>query len=315
MAKFGNVLVTGGAGFVGSNLVKMLVEDGNTVTVFDDFSTGYRSNITSQHVSIVTGDVRDYDRVREVMHGKEAVFHLAVRNIIKSVDDPKGDFEVNALGTANVLLAARECSVGRVLYTSSASVYGNAGIIPTCEDSKINILSPYSASKYAGECACVSFHNQFDVPVATVRLSNVYGYNQRPENPYCGVISKFVRNAITNDPITIYGDGTQTRDFTHVDDACDAIMMIAAKPEFAGRVFNVATQEETSVLKLAEMVIVACQSSSEVKFDVKRRIDSVNRRALSIAKLTSLTKWAPKITIKAGLAKTLDWILEDMRAR
>ena len=214
-------LVTGGAGFVGSNTVLRLLEIGAQVCVLDDFFTGLRDNLPapSDALEIIEGSVVDPRLVRELVGRSDYVFHMAARNIIASTKNPLEDFATNIGGTLNVLMAARDASVRRVVYTSSASVYGNARHLPVNEDDATNMLSPYAVSKYGGENYCKAFYESYDVPVASLRYSNVYGPSQRPDNPYCGVVAKFFSAVMAGQQPVIHGDGEQTRDYTFVADA------------------------------------------------------------------------------------------------
>ena len=203
------VVVTGGAGFVGSRIVARLVDSGADVRVVDDFSTGARGNLPSDaaHLEIVDGSVTDFDVVREALEGADIVVHAAARNIMVSTKDPHEDFAVNIGGTLNVLLAARDVRPDRVVYTSSCSIYGNPRYLPINEEEPVNLLSPYSVSKFAGEGYCHSFYESYGVPAAVVRYSNVFGPGQTPENPYCGVVAKFFQSAMDGTPLRIHGDG------------------------------------------------------------------------------------------------------------
>ena len=244
------VLVTGGAGFVGGAVVGRLVEQGARVTVLDDLFTG-RADTLPTSVQFVEGSVTDAQLVRDLVADASVVFHMAARNIIASTKNPRDDFETNIGGTLNVLLAARDSRPDRVVYTSSASVYGNPRSIPINEDDPLVLLSPYAVSKLGGENYCNAFYESYGLPVAVVRYSNVFGEGQRPDNPYCGVVSKFFAAAMAGDPLQIHGDGEQTRDYTYVDDAVAATLMAAIHPRAEGEVFNIGTGIETSVNALA----------------------------------------------------------------
>ena len=250
------ILVTGGAGFVGSNVVARLAEAGARVTVLDDLFTGQADALPAS-VDLVVGSVTDDDLVRKLVSASTLVFHMAARNIIASTANPRDDFATNIGGTLTVLLAAREARVERVVYTSSTSVYGNPRSIPINEDDRLDLLTPYAVSKLAGEHYCIAFYESYGTPVAAVRYSNVYGPGQRADNPYCGVIAKFFASAMAGEPLRIHGDGGQTRDFTYVDDAVDATLLAAITPRAEGEVFNVGSGIETSINDLAAGIGVA----------------------------------------------------------
>ncbi len=303
------VLVTGGAGFVGSALVRRLIELGARITVLDDLFTGRRDAIPAG-AEFIEGSVTDEQLVRDLVKRHTVVFHLAARNIIASTANPRDDFATNIGGTLNVLLAARDSNVERVVYTSSASVYGNPRSIPINEDDGLVTLSPYAVSKLAGEHYCVAFYESYGLPVAVVRYSNVYGPYQTPENPYCGVVSKFLMAAYAGQPLCVHGDGGQTRDFTFVEDAVDATILAATHPRAEGEVFNVGTGVETSVNELAAAIGRACGREVAIDHIDRRDIDNIRRRVVNIEKIRRMLKWAPQITLERGLEQTVRWFEE-----
>ncbi len=304
------ILVTGGAGFVGGRLAHRLVELGAQVTVLDDLFTGQVETVPAA-ARFVRGSVTDTALVADLVAEASLVFHLAARNIIASTKNPRDDFETNIGGTLNVLMAARETRPDRVVYTSSASVYGNPRSIPINEDDGLVLLSPYAVSKLGGENYCSAFYESYGLPVAVVRYSNVYGPGQRPDNPYCGVVSKFFAAAAAGEPLSIHGDGMQTRDFTYIDDAVDATLLAAIHPRADGEVFNIGTGIETSVLELAQMVGTAVGRSAEVLTVDRRDVDNIRRRVVNIEKIRRMLRWSPQVTLEAGLARTAEWFAED----
>jgi UDP-glucose 4-epimerase len=306
------VLVTGGGGFVGSNLVKKLYEEGANITVLDDLFTGNLSHI-GHYAKFTKGSVTDYDLVELLVKEVDIVFNLAARNIIVSTEKPREDFEVNVGGMLNILLAARKHGVDRIVYTSSASVYGNLRYIPINEDDGLSILNPYAASKLSAEHYCMAFWESFGVPITILRYSNVYGPNQSPSNPYCGVVSKFFEFVIADLPIQIHGDGEQTRDFTFVDDAVEATLLAAQSPRAVGEVFNIGTGKETSVNQLADIVIdILGRDGGRVYVD-RRDIDNLRRRVLNIEKSRRILRWIPMTLLKNGLYKTYQWLGQELR--
>jgi UDP-glucose 4-epimerase len=303
------VLVTGGAGFVGSNLVRHLIAKGARVTVLDDFFTGKLSNLSGLDgkYELIRGSVTDRDLITDVVSRVKVVFHLAARNIIASTRNPLEDFQTNIGGTLNILMAAREHRTERIVYTSSVSVYGNPKYLPINEDDRISLLTPYAVSKYGGEGYCQAFYESYGLPVAVVRYSNVYGPWQDPVNPYCGVIAKFIEKVRAGLPVEIHGDGQQTRDFTFVEDAVEATLIAAISPKAEGEVINIGTGIETSVNLLASLVAGLYGKDFEPVHIDRRDIDNIRRRVVNIEKIRRLLRWTPSTTLSQGLRKTREW--------
>ena len=306
------LLVTGGGGFVGSRIVRRLLEDGVDVRVLDDFSTGLRSNLpdAADSLEVVDGSVANLAMVQQAMDGQDVVIHAAARNIVLSTRDPREDYAVNIGGTLNVLLAARELRPDRIVYTSSASIYGNPRYLPISEDEPVNLLSPYAVSKFAGEGYCHAFYESYGLPTAVVRYSNVFGPGQTPENPYCGVVAKLFSAALAGEPLLIHGDGEQTRDYTFVDDAVAATLSAAVSPKATGQAYNVGTGVETSVNRLAELIAEISDSSSEPEYLDRRDIDNIRRRVVNIEKIRRELRWTPSATLEQGLRQTHAWLLD-----
>jgi len=304
-----HVLVTGGAGFIGSNLTDRLVEEGAQVTVLDDLFTGRKENISHfDKIRFVKGSVTQFDLVSTLVREVEIVFNLAVRNIIVSTSSPRLDFLVNTGGIFNVLLAAKQHANQRIVYASSASVYGNPKYIPINEDDRLSVLNPYAASKLSGENFCYSFYETYGVPVVILRYSNVYGINQSPLNPYCGVVSKFFEKLMDGQIPQIHGDGEQTRDFTFVKDVVEATLRAALNPKAVGDVFNIGSGKETSVNRLARHIIeITGNSVTPIHID-RRDIDNIRRRVLNIEKVRRVLRWIPSTSMKQGLRLTYEWL-------
>lgn len=309
------VLVTGGAGFVGSNLVHRLIYEGATVSVMDDLSTGTRENLkdVQNDINLIQRSI-DFDTNFAILPEFDIIFHLAAKSIIASIKDPWTDLVTNIGGTMNVLTYYSHAE--RIVYTSSASVYGNPRYLPINEDDQINLLTPYAVSKYAGEGYCMAFYESHFTPVTILRLSNVYGKYQRPENPYCGVVAKFMSSIKNGIPMQIHGTGQQTRDFTYVNDVVDALLLAGECPRAIGEVFNIASGVETSVESLAESLIcfyTEDEFGSRLNFPPiehidRRDIDNISRRTLNIEKARRKLGWSPKTQLWEGLAKTWEWM-------
>ena len=279
------------------------------MTVLDDLFTGQAETIPTG-AEFVQGSVTDVALVDELVAAASLVFHLAARNIIASTANPRDDFATNIGGTLNVLLAARAGKVDRVVYTSSASVYGNPRSIPINEDDGVAVLSPYAVSKLGGEHYCQAFYESFGLPTAAVRYSNVYGPGQRPDNPYCGVVSKFLVDAHAGRPLAVHGDGEQTRDYTYVDDAVEATLLAAIRPRAEGEVFNVGTGIETSVNELGREIGRAFDIVGRAPNHIDRRdIDNIRRRVVNIEKARRMLRWTPQVTLETGLKRTAEWFV------
>jgi len=305
------VLVTGGAGFVGSNLVARLLDLGCRVTVLDDLSTGKRHLLPSHpNLTLVEGDVRNYDLLKNLIADTEIIFHEAARNIIVSSARPREDQEVNVGGTMNVLVAARDSSADALVYASSASIYGNARGLLLAEEEPPMPLSVYAAGKLAAEQYCSAFYEVYGLPVTMLRYFNVYGPNQSPENPYAGVVSKFFNHTLSGKPPEIHGNGQQTRDFTYVSDAVEATVLAATADGSKGELFNVGTGVETSIVRLAHEIIDLSGMNGKLQpiYIPRRDIDNVRRRCANIEKIRRKLRWEPTVELSHGLRLTLDWI-------
>lgn len=302
------VLVTGGAGFVGSNLVERIVRSGGQVTVLDDLFTGMRKNIDDDiEYEFIEGTVADAELVSSLIKKADYVAHLAARNIIASTKNPRDDYGTNIGGTLNVLMAIKEHGVERMIYTSSASVYGNPRIIPISEEEHTHTFSPYAVSKLAGENYCMAFYESYGLPVTVARYSNVYGPKQDTANPYCGVVSKFIEMIDKDIPPQLHGDGQQTRDFTYVDDAVDATLVALLSPRAEGIVYNLGTGTETKIVEIITILNrIFDKNITPIHID-RRDIDNIRRRVLNIERIRSQLRWQPIIDLETGLRKTVEW--------
>lgn len=305
------VLVTGGLGFCGLNLSRYLAEDlGCRVTILDDCSnSSAEAARTVDGATLVVGDVRDEPTFAPLLRDHPWIFHLACRTILTCGNEPEADAEVNAISTLRMLeFLRRERPAGlrSFLYTSSTSIYGNCRHLPTDELDPPNILNHYAATKLLGEHYTLLYHTAYRLPTVCVRYSNVYGPGQTPRNPYCGVIGKFIDAALDGRPMTIHGDGEQTRDYTYVRDAIEGTVLAAVSPQGVGDVFNIGTGVETSVNQLADEVHRLTGGITPTEYVDRRDIDNIRRRALSPEKIRLRLGWAPQTRIRDGLRRTVD---------
>jgi UDP-glucose 4-epimerase len=250
------VLVTGGAGFIGSNLVRHLVERGDDVRVLDNFSTGSRGNLEQLDVEIVEGELRSYERVHNAVRGTEIVFHLgALGSVPRSVQDPLTSNAVNVEGTLNAMLAARDEGVRRVVFSSSSSVYGSKRELPVNESLATDPMSPYGVAKLAAERYCVSFSRVYEsLETVVLRYFNVFGPRQSPLSQYAAMVPLFITAIAAGEPVTIFGDGEQSRDFTYVANVIDATVRAAGADGANGRIFNIAAGSPASVNAVADAI-------------------------------------------------------------
>ena len=309
-----NVLVTGGAGFIGSNLVHALASSGDTVRVLDDFSTGRQRNLAtvSGRVEVVRGDVRDQPTVREAVDGVEVVHHLAaLPSVARSVADPRASLSVNVDGTLNVLLAARDAGVRRLVYASSSSVYGDTPVLPKHEEMPVSPRSPYAAAKLAGEAYCRAFATVYPLETVSLRFFNVFGPRQDPASQYAAVVPRFVTRMLAGEPAEVTGDGRQTRDFTYVANAVAACRLAAAAgPAASGEAMNVGCNDRISVLDLVDILNDLLGQRIEAVFAAPRPGDVRDSQA-AIDKAARLIGYRPLVSVREGLAATVDWLAAE----
>jgi nucleoside-diphosphate-sugar epimerase len=303
-------LVTGGGGFIGSNLVRGLLERGDQVRVLDNFSTGRRENLAGLDVEVVEGELRSYERAHNAIRGTEVVFHLgALGSVPRSVQDPLTSSAVNVEGTLNVLLAARDEQVRRVVFSSSSSVYGSAGELPRTESMAPDPISPYGVAKLAAERYCVSFSRVYESFEAVVlRYFNVFGPRQSPLSQYAAVVPLFITAIARGEPVTIYGDGEQSRDFTFVSNVVDATMRAADAADASGRIFNVAAGSPASVNRLAELVGEIVGREPEKRHAPPRPGD-VRDSWADVSAARELLGYKPSVALEEGLRRTAEDLL------
>ncbi len=303
------VVVTGGAGFIGSELVRQLVARGASVTVIDDLSTGKRANLEGlppDRVRLVEADIRD-PRTGAHLGGADIVYHLACRGVRHSIHAPGENHEVNALGTLRLLLAAREAGVGRFVHVSSSEVYGTAKWVPMTEDHPTFPHTVYGGSKLAGEAYARAFHATYGTPTVVVRPFNAYGPRSHHEGDSGEVIPRMVLRCLAGRPRVVFGPGTQTRDFTYVSDSARGILLAGLADGVLGETINLGTGVEVTIDDLADRVadVVGC-SRSDVVHDAPRPGD-VLRLCADAAKARALLGFRPDVTLADGLASVRDW--------
>jgi UDP-N-acetylglucosamine/UDP-N-acetyl-alpha-D-glucosaminouronate 4-epimerase len=305
------VLVTGGAGFIGSNLVRRLAASVGSIRVLDDLSTGSRRNldgVLGPAVTLLSGDLRDREMLEAAVDGVEVVFHLAaLPSVARSVADPFASHAVNVDGTLNLLSASLHAGVRRVIYASSSSVYGNTATLPKHEQMPVATLSPYAASKLAGEAYCRAFTHAYGLETVSLRFFNVFGPRQDPTSPYAAVIPRFLSSMLAGRSPEVYGDGRQSRDFTFVANAVEACVVAAeAGPEAAGEAVNVGCGARTSLLELIEMLNELLATDIQPSLHPSRPGDVRDSEA-SIAKAGRLLGYHPLVSVRDGLIETARW--------
>ncbi len=306
-----HALVTGGAGFIGSHIVEGLIKRGAQVRVFDDFSTGKRENIegvaADEGVEIIEADLRDYGAVRSAMDGVDVVFHEgALPSVTESIVDPVRFNEVNLNGTLNVLLAAKESGVRKVVYAASSSAYGDSEVLPKKETMREEPISPYAVNKLAGEKYCHVFDRVYGLDTVVLRYFNVFGPRQDPSSPYSGVISLFITKLLAGQRPVIYGDGEQSRDFIYVENVVLANILASLSRMGDGGVFNVAGGEKVTINELFRMIreLIGVKEIKPIyresrKGDIRHSVADVDRAGAAFG-------FKPVIGLREGLKKTID---------
>jgi nucleoside-diphosphate-sugar epimerase len=309
-------LVTGGAGFIGSHIAQRLVEAGHEVVVLDNFFSGSRANLAAiaDRVRLVEGDVRHLPTVEECAAGCQVIFHeAAIVSVPLSVERPQESHDVNIQGTLNVLLAARKARTRRVVYASSAAIYGEEPTLPKVETMRPEPMSPYGVEKIAGEHYLATWSKLFEVETVALRYFNVFGPRQDPRSAYSGVISIFVDRILGGRPITFYGDGSQCRDFVYVDNVVDANILAATRDRVSGHVYNVACGTRTTLLELASLIERSAARSVERSFAEPRAGDIKD----SVADITLARRelgYAPGVGVEEGLKRLVGYVRDGARS-
>jgi len=302
------VCITGGAGFIGSNLATVLAEE-SEVMVIDDLATGKAENLKGLDIEFCGGSILDFPLLSKKFAGIDYVFHqAALSSVVRSVHNPARSNEANITGTLNVLMAAREAKVKKVVFASSSSVYGDTPTLPKREDMACFPLSPYAVSKFAAESYCRVFWHNYGFPTVSLRYFNVFGPRQDPKAEYAAVIPIFVSSIDAGKDLVIYGDGEQTRDFTFVEDVVQANILAAVSDEANGKAINVATGKRASVNELAKMAMDVIGKKVKVKH-VEARTGDVKHTLADLRLAKEVLGYKPAYNLERGLPSTIDYLL------
>ena len=303
------VLITGGAGFIGSHLARRLLEEGKSVVVYDDLSTGKESNLEDirQEIEFVAGDIRDAEAIRKAACRVECIFHqAALASVPRSISEPRRTHDVNINGTFNVLMAARDESVPRVVLASSSSVYGDTPTLPKVETMVPSPLSPYAAQKLTGELYAHQFHMHYGIATVCLRYFNVFGPSQDPDSPYAAVLPLFLKRIRNGQPPVINGDGSQSRDFTYIDNTVEANLLASCAEKVGGEVFNVATSDRITILELTQAVVEWTGWEEGIEYGPPRPGD-IQHSYADVSKAEDLLGYKVLVEFREGLNRTLEW--------
>ncbi len=302
-------LITGGAGFIGSHIARALLELGADVRILDNFSSGKRENLKGLDVELLEGDLRNAPLVAEAVRGVNIIFHeAAFVSVAESMEKPQECLDVNVAGTSILFEAARKADVQRVVIASSAAVYGDSEAYPLSEETPLRPLSPYATSKRVDEMYADLFTNHFGLEVAALRYFNVYGPRQRPDSMYAAAVPIFIRRMLDNKPITVYGDGGQTRDLINVRDVVQANLLASQHPAAPGQIFNVCTGIETRILDLLEILYEIFPNAPR-HIHAEARAGDIYRSIGTPKKIVETLGFEPKVTLAEGLKEAV----EEMR--
>jgi nucleoside-diphosphate-sugar epimerase len=302
-------VVTGGAGFIGSNTVDELVRRGHSVVVLDDLSAGKEENLAEvrNKITFIKGSITDMETLQKAMHQAEYVIHLAARTSVpRSVKDPIETNRINIDGTLNVLVAARDNKVKRVVFAASSSAYGETPTLPKIETMQPQPISPYGVTKYVGELYAQTFGRCYGLENVCLRYFNIFGPRQDPDSPYSGVLSRFAKAFLENDQPVIYGDGEQTRDFTFVDNAVQANLLACEAPVASGNTINIGTGASVSLNHTLQLLRQLTGKNLEVKYDPAREGD-IRDSLADIQKARQMLGYDPTVMFEEGLQRTFEW--------
>jgi UDP-glucose 4-epimerase len=302
-------LVTGGAGFIGSHLSRALLANGSAVRVLDNFATGNRKNLSEieSDIELIDGDLRDLESCRVACRGIEVVYHLAaLGSVPRSIEDPLTTNAVNVQGTLNLLVAARDAHVRRVVFSSSSSVYGDTPVLPKHEQMRPSPRSPYAVSKLTGEEYCRAFTLSYGLETVALRYFNVFGPRQDPGSPYAAVIPRFASALLEGRDPVIYGDGLQSRDFTYVSNVVEANLLASTSAAANGQVCNIACSEQITLLDLLDQISKLLGRPASPEYRPARSGDVKHSRA-DISAASALLGYRPLVSFAEGLATTISW--------
>ncbi len=309
-------LITGGAGFIGSNIAHELVRRGEKVRIVDNFSTGHRGNIEDilDDVDLMEADVRDLEGMKRAVEGVDFVLHqAALASVARSVRDPLASNEVNVTGTLNLLIAARDAGVKRFVFAASSSIYGDAPDLPKAEGMTPRPISPYAVNKLLGEHYCRIFHNIYSLETVCLRYFNVFGPRQDPASEYSAAIPRFITAMLEGETVTIYGDGEQSRDFTYVKNVVDANILACEAPDAAGEVINVACGDQIGLNQLISAMEEHLGINAR-RLYTQRKIGDVMHSCADISKARKLLGYEPIVGFDEGLGRTVEWFKNGYRA-
>ncbi len=307
-------LITGGAGFIGSHLAEELLRRGERVRVLDNFSTGKRENLDPlrHRLELIEGDIRSYHTVRQAVQGVDYVLHQgALPSVPRSINDPITTNEVNVGGTLNLLDAARDAGVRRVVYASSSSVYGANTQVPKREDMTPQPISPYAVSKLTGEHYCQVFSHTYGLETVCLRYFNVFGPRQDPQSAYSAFIPRFAVGILRHQELTIDGDGTQSRDFTYVRNVVEGNLLAATAPQVGGEVFNIACGASLSVNEVAAHLAQLCGAAGRLVYGPSRTGD-VPHSLADISRARARLGYEPRVDARQGLAQVVTWFQDQL---
>ena len=302
-------VVTGGAGFIGSNTVDELVRRGHSVVVLDDLSAGREENLADvrNKITLIKGSISDLETLQKAMHQAEYVIHLAARTSVpRSVKDPIETNRINIDGTLNVLVAARDNKVKRVVFAASSSAYGETPTLPKIETMHPQPISPYGVTKYVGELYAQTFGRCYGLESVCLRYFNIFGPRQDPDSPYSGVLSRFAKAFLEEDQPVIYGDGEQTRDFTFVDNAVQANLLACEAPAASGHTFNIGTGASVSLNHTLQLLCELTGKNLPARYDPAREGD-IRDSLADIHKARQMLGYDPTVMFKEGLQRTFAW--------